>query len=288
MPGRIENYALIGDCQTAALVGRDGSIDWLCWPRFDSDACFAALLGTRDHGRWQIAPRAECVSVTRRYRSGTLILETDFETTDGAVSVIDFMPIRHALSDLVRVVVGRRGSVEMRMELILRFNYGVSIPWASRLADGAVQYIAGPDMVVLRALTPVKNEDLKTVASFVVKAGETLPFVLTHIASHMSAPAAIDPLPSLDLTEAYWQQWSRRCALAGEWSEAVLRSLITLKALTYEPTGGIIAAVTTSLPEALGGVRNWDYRFCWLRDATFTLLALMNANYFKEAEAWRA
>jgi GH15 family glucan-1,4-alpha-glucosidase len=285
---RIEDYALIGDCQTAALVGRDGSIDWLCWPRFDSDACFAALLGTPEHGRWQIAPLAEPVTATRHYRSGTLILETDFETVDGAVTIIDFMPIRHTASDLVRLVVGRRGTVEMRMELILRFNYGISIPWASRLEDGALQYIAGPDMVVLHAVTPIKGEDHRTVASFAVKAGETLPFVLTHCASHLSVPDAIDPIESLDLTDAYWREWSRQCALTGEWSEAVLRSLITLKALTYEPTGGIIAAATTSLPEALGGVRNWDYRFCWLRDATFTLLALMNANYFKEAEAWRA
>ena len=287
MPSRIEDYALIGDCHTGALVGRDGSIDWLCWPRFDSEACFAALLGKPENGRWLIAPQARAARVSRRYRDRTLILETDFETAQGAVSVIDFMPVRESACHLVRIVVGRRGRVRMRMELVLRFNYGASVPWVSRLPDGALRAIAGPDMAVLRTSAPMKGEDLTTVSRFTVDAGESIPFVLSYGLSHLpiEAPGKVETM--LKRTEAFWRQWTDRCSYSGEWSEAVLRSLITLKALTYAPTGGIVAAPTTSLPERLGGVRNWDYRICWLRDATIVLLALINADYLEEAEAWR-
>ena len=287
MAGRIEDYALIGDCQTVALVARDGSIDWLCWPRFDSDACFAALLGTPEHGRWQIAPQDARVTVSRRYRAETLILETDFETAEGAVRVIDFMPVRESVSDLVRIVEGRRGSVPMLMELVLRFDYGASIPWVSRLPDGSLRAIVGPSMAVLRADVPVQGEGMTTAARFTVEAGARVSFVLTHSASHLSVPEPADAIRALEGTEAVWRDWAGKCSLTGEWSEAVRRSLITLKALTYAPTGGIVAAPTTSLPEQLGGSRNWDYRYCWLRDATLTLLALMNASYFEEAEGWR-
>jgi GH15 family glucan-1,4-alpha-glucosidase len=288
MPSRIEDYAMIGDCQTAALVARDGSIDWLCWPRFDSAACFAALLGTPEHGRWRIAPADPKPRVRRHYHEGTLILETEFETNEGAASVIDFMPVRESASDLVRLVVGRRGHVTMDMELVLRFDYGASVPWVTRLqGEAGLRAIAGPDMVVLRAPVAMKGQDLKTRARFDVHAGQTVPFVLTHSASHLEMPKPLDAAAALPETETVWKQWSVRCAVAGEWSDAIRRSLITLKALTYAPTGGIVAAPTTSLPERLGGVRNWDYRFCWLRDATLTLLALMDAGYYDEAAAWR-
>jgi len=291
MPSRIEDYALVGDCQTAALVGQDGSIDWLCWPRFDSDACFAALLGTPAHGRWLIAPKATKATVSRRYRDRTLILETDFETAGGAVRVIDFMPVREQVSDqvsdLVRIVVGLRGRVPMRMELVLRFNYGASVPWVSRLPDGSLRAIAGPDMTVLRTAVPLRGEGLTTTAGFTVEAGTSIPFVLTYGPSYHAVPAPVHAVKMLNATEAFWRGWARRCSYAGEWSEPVLRSLVTLKALIYAPTGGIVAAPTTSLPEHIGGVRNWDYRVCWLRDATLTLLALMNAHYFDEAESWR-
>jgi GH15 family glucan-1,4-alpha-glucosidase len=284
---RIEDYALIGDCQTAALVGRDGSIDWLCWPRFDSAACFAALLGTPEHGRWKIAPSGVS-KVTRSYRSDTLILETEFETAEGAVTLIDFMPVREWESDLVRIVIGRRGRVTMEMELILRFDYGASVPWVTRLADGdGIRAIVGPDMAVLHAPVPVRGKDLTTVARFEVAAGEKLPFVLTYCPSHFQPPRKIDAEETLAHTEEFWTKWCRRCSVGGKWAPQVRRSLITLKALTYGPTGGIVAAPTTSLPEYLGGVRNWDYRYCWLRDATLTLLALMGAGYFEEAGAWR-
>src|SRR5215468_1238339 len=283
MPSRIEDYALVGDCQTAALIGQDGSIDWLCWPRFDSDACFAALLGTPEHGRWLIAPKSAKATATRRYRPGTLILETDFETAGGAVRVIDFMPVRESVSDLVRIVVGLRGRVSMRMELVLRFNYGASVPWVSRLPDGSLRAIAGPDMTVLRTTVPLHGEGLTTIARFTVEAGASIPFVLTYGPSYHPVPPSIDAAKMLKTTEAHWRKWSRRCSYAGEWSEPVRRSLITLKALTYAPTGGIVAAPTTSLPEHIGGVRNWDYRFCWLRDATLTLLALLHAGHIGEA-----
>jgi GH15 family glucan-1,4-alpha-glucosidase len=287
MAGRIEDYGLIGDCETAALVGRDGSIDWLCWPRFDSDACFAALLGTPGHGRWLIAPQAEKPRVTRRYRDDTLILETRFETSEGAVTLVDFMPLRGESSDLVRLVVGERGEVPMRMELVLRFGYGSTVPWVTRLEEGGLRAIAGPDMVVLRTPVATRGVDMKTVAEFRVPAGEIIPFVLSHGPSHLAPPAPLNPRAALAATEQWWQKWTRQSTVGGEHAEAVKRSLITLKALTYAPTGGIIAAPTTSLPESLGGVRNWDYRFCWLRDATLTLLALMDAGYFEEARAWR-
>jgi GH15 family glucan-1,4-alpha-glucosidase len=287
MPARIEDYALIGDCTTAALVARDGSIDWLCWPRFDGAACFAALLGTPEHGRWLVAPIEAPVRISRRYRRDTLILETDFETATGAVTLIDFMPPRGQASDIVRIVRGRRGAVAMRTEVVFRFDYGANVPWVSRMEDGALRAIAGPDMAVLRTPVALRGEDLKTVGEFTVGAGESLPFVVTYSPSHEPMPNPVDPERALADTEAFWREWSAICADFGQWSDVVRRSLITLKALTYRPTGGIVAAPTTSLPEQIGGSRNWDYRFCWLRDATFTLLSLMNGGYYLEAEAWR-
>jgi GH15 family glucan-1,4-alpha-glucosidase len=287
MPSRIEDYALIGDCETAALVSREGSIDWLCWPRFDSGACFAALLGTKDHGRWLIGPRDPNARFKRRYREHTLILETDIETAEGAVTLVDFMPLRGHASDLARLVIGRRGRVEMRTELILRFYYGAFVPWVTRLDDGSLRAIAGPDMVVLRTDVPVRGEDLTTVGEFAVSEGEVVPFVLTYSPSHLPPHPAINVRKALADTERFWRRWSEQSTYRGEWADAVNRSLVTLKALTYRPTGGIVAAPTTSLPELLGGQRNWDYRFCWLRDATFTLLALMDAGYYDEANAWR-
>src|SRR5438105_14520184 len=284
---RIGDYALIGDCHSAALVGRDGSIDWRCGPRIDSGACFAALLGTRENGRWLVSPRGEH-RVKRRYRPGTLILETEFETDEGAVTLLDFMPARTTACDLVRTVVGKRGRVAMTMELILRFDYGATVPWVSRLPDGGgIRAVAGPDMVHLCSPVELEGRDLTTVANFGVAAGETLSFVLTHCPSHLDPPRRIDPQKALRDTEADWKSWCERCSAAGRWKEHVLRSLITLKALTYAPTGGLVAAPTTSLPEFIGGVRNWDYRYCWLRDATLTLLALMNGGYQDEAKAWR-
>jgi len=286
MSTRIEDYALIGDCKSAALVSRGGSIDWLCWPRFDSEACFAALIGTSDHGRWLVAPR-ETAKVTRRYRPDTLILETQFETRDGAATLIDFMPFRGDHSEIVRLVVGTQGQVKMRTELILRFGYGAIVPWVTRLEDGALRAIAGPDMTVLRTPVHLKGKDMTTVGEFTVGRGETIPLVLTYARSHRALPAAIDPTASLEATEKFWTEWSAKCRPAGEWSQAVKRSVITLKALTYGATGGIVAAPTTSLPEQLGGQRNWDYRYCWLRDATLTLLGTMHAGYYEEAQAWR-
>ena len=278
---------MIGDCETVALVGRDGSIDWLCWPRFDSGACFAALLGTPEHGRWQLAPEASVQRVVRRYREDTLVLETDFETADGTATLVDFMPMRGPAADLVRIVVGRRGRVAMRLELVLRFDYGAVVPWVSRIENGRLRAVAGPDMVVLDASVPVHGEDLKTVAEFDVREGERVHFVLSYAASHLPVPPVVDPYRALDDTEELWRTWTSRCSYDGEWPAAVRRSLITLKALTYAPTGGLVAAPTTSLPERIGGERNWDYRFCWLRDATLTLLALMDAGYHDEAGAWR-
>ena len=283
----LEDYALIGDCETAALVSRAGSIDWLCWPRFDSGACFAALLGGPEHGRWLIEAADSDARVSRRYRDSTLILETRVETADGAVTVIDFMPPRGRNSDIVRLVRGDRGRVRMRTELILRFDYGRTIPWVTRLADGAFRAIAGPDMVTLHTPVPLRGKDLTTGGDFDVPAGTTVPFVLTHGHSHLPPPDAIDPQSALEHTETFWREWVTGSQSHGEWSDAVTRSLITLKALTYAPTGGIVAAPTTSLPEALGGTRNWDYRFCWLRDATLTLMALMAGGYQEEARAWR-
>jgi GH15 family glucan-1,4-alpha-glucosidase len=290
MPLAIEDYALIGDCETAALVGRDGSIDWLCWPRFDSDACFAALVGSDQHGRWQIGPAdpAAARAVARRYRGDSLILETRFETPTGAVIVIDVMPPRTGDGNLVRIVVGERGEVEMQTDLVIRFGYGARMPWVTRMADGALRAVAGPDQVVLR--TPVVLEGVggRTVGRFVVAAGQQVPFVLSYTASHLPPPPPQDAFAELADAEAYWDAWARRAQTSdGEERELIMRSLVTLKALTYAPTGGIVAAPTTSLPETLGGARNWDYRYCWLRDATLSLLALMNAGYYEEAGAWR-
>jgi len=287
LPCRIEDYGLIGDCETAALVGRDGSIDWLCWPAFDSDACFAALLGTHKHGRWLVAPAGEIKHSSRRYRDDTLILETRFETADGAVDLIDFMPPRGNASDVVRMVRGVRGRVRMHMQLVIRFGFGADIPWVKKSEDGtALLAICGPDMTVLRTPVATHGEDMTTVADFWVSEGETVPFVLTYGPSHLSPPKPIDPEHALRDTEEFWTEWCSHCTYQGEHRDLVMRSLITLKAQTYAPSGGIVAAPTTSLPEKLGGTRNWDYRFCWLRDATFTLLALMNSGYTEEAAAW--
>jgi GH15 family glucan-1,4-alpha-glucosidase len=287
MPARIEDYAIIGDCETAALVARDGSIDWLCWPRFDSGACFAALLGSPDNGRWVIAPAESSARSSRKYRGDTMILETTYETSDGAVDVIDFMPQRGNNADLVRMVVGKRGRMSMHTEIVFRFDYGSIVPWVTRLEDGGLRAVAGPDMLVLHTNVELHGEDLKTVGDFVVEAGQTATFVLTWGPSHLEPPTAVDPKLALEDTEDFWTEWSSRCTYQGDWRDAVMRSLLTLKALTYRPTGGIVAAPTTSLPELIGGTRNWDYRFCWLRDATLTLLALMDAGYYDEAAAWR-
>jgi GH15 family glucan-1,4-alpha-glucosidase len=284
---RIEDYALIGDCESAALVSRTGSIDWLCWPRFDSDACFAALLDDPSHGRWLLAPQDANARTRRRYLDDTLILETRFETDDGAALVLDFMPPRGEASHLIRLVIGERGEVAMHTELVLRFGYGASVPWVTRIEEGTWRAVAGPDMTILRTPAPMRGKNLKTVADFVVRSGERVPFVLTYQRSHLPAPAPPDVDAELRATEAFWREWVAKGRKIGRWSALVTRSLITLRALIYAPTGGIIAAPTTSLPERIGSKRNWDYRYCWLRDATFTLLALMNAGYYDEARAWR-
>jgi GH15 family glucan-1,4-alpha-glucosidase len=286
MPNRIEDYALIGNCQTAALVGRDGSIDWLCLSRFDGPACFAALLGEPRHGRWLIAPQAEA-RVTRRYRDRSLVLETTFETADGAVCVIDAMTRRNGVSDVVRMVRGLRGKVAMHTELVVRFDYGAAVPWVARQADGRLQFVAGPDRLSLDTPIDLRGEDMRTVGDFTVAAGEEVGFTLTWSPSYHAAPVKLPPAHVLAQADAFWKHWASRFKPAGEWSDAVLRSLITLKALTHHETGGIVAAVTTSLPEQLGGPRNWDYRYCWLRDATFTLYALISAGFLQEAKAWR-
>jgi len=286
MPSKIEDYGLIGDCETAALVGRDGSIDWMCWPAFDSDACFASLLGTRMNGRWLIAPAEEITRSSRRYRDNTLILETRFETAGGIVAMIDFMPPRGNASDVVRLVRGIAGKVKMRMELVIRFGMGTDIPWVKRTEEGALLAICGQDMTVLRTPVATRGKDMTTVAEFEVSDGEAVPFVLTYGPSHLPVPKPMDPGRALQDTEDFWIDWCSHCTYGGDNRDLVMRALITLKALTYAPTGGIVAAPTTSLPEKLGGVRNWDYRFCWLRDATFTLLALMNSGYTEEAFAW--
>lgn len=283
----IEDYGLIGDGETAALVSREGSIDWLCWPRFDSDACFAALLGTSEHGRWRIAPSCEVTGVSRRYRGDTLILETLFETAQGSARLIDFMPPRGQCSDVVRLVEGVEGTVPMNMELVLRFGYGRTTPWVSREQDGGLRAVSGPDMVVLRTPAALHGRDMRTISDFRISAGEVTPFVLSYAPSHLAVPQAVNPRAALAETEAFWHDWCAQTTVSGELKGQVMRSLITLKALIYAPTGGIVAAPTTSLPECLGGERNWDYRFCWVRDATLTLLALMDAGYFEEAQSWR-
>lgn len=286
MPLDIGDYALVGDCETAALIGRDGSVDWLCWPRFDSDACFAALLGHADNGRWLIAPRDEVRAVTRRYRERTLVLETTFETATGAVTLIDFMPPRTETSDLVRIVRCERGRVRMHMELVLRFGYGAIVPWVSRIDGCTLRAIAGPDMVVVHGDAEMHGEDLRTIAEFELEAGHSHSFSLTYRPSHLPAPPPPNPESALFHTEEFWRDWVRDDVESGVHGE-VTRSLITLRALIYAPTGGIVAAPTTSLPERPGGTRNWDYRYCWLRDATMSLLSLMNAGYREEAAAWR-
>ncbi len=282
----IEHYALIGDCKTAALVGRDGSIDWLCWPRFDSAACFAALLGTVENGRWLLAPRQPALAASRHYRPGTLVLETEFQTETGRAAIVDFMPQSDG-AHLVRIVMGRSGHVDFRNEFVVRFNYGATVPWVSRLPDGSIDAIAGPERLILRTAAELYHEGLKTIGEFTVEPGESVPFVLSYGSSSQTPPAPIDPFATLPRTQDSWRRWSDRCPEVGPYSQAVKRSLITLKALTYEPTGGMVAAATTSLPERLGGVRNWDYRYCWLRDATFTLMAFMHLGYHDEARRWR-
>jgi GH15 family glucan-1,4-alpha-glucosidase len=283
---KIEDYAFLSDTQTGALVGRDGSVDWLCFPRFDSGACFAALLGDRKNGRWLFSPKDEITATRRRYSDGTLILETEIETASGAIRLIDFMPPRGENPDIIRLIEGIRGQVSLKMELILRFDYGRIVPWV-RKRDGALEAIAGPDALVLRTPIETRGEDLTTVAEFTVAKGDRIPFVLSWYASHKEPPRPVNPEHALRDTTAYWKEWSDKCEEYGEWHEPILRSLITLKGLTYAPTGGIVAAATTSLPEEIGGVRNWDYRFCWLRDATFTLFALMTSGYLDESRAWR-
>jgi GH15 family glucan-1,4-alpha-glucosidase len=283
----IEDYALIGDCTTAALVGRNGSIDWLCWPRFDSPACFAALLGTSDHGRWRIWPADPAARVTRAYDDGTMVLETVFTTNDGRIAVIDFMPINRGNSSVVRLVEGRAGKVEMNMHLKLRFDYGSSIPWVTRLEDNSgISAIVGPNRVTLRTPVELRGDNLATVAKFSVSSGERIPFAMTYGPSHLALPEAMDCQSALAETLEYWRRWCGQIRCEGRWKSAVRRSLLTLKALTHAATGGIIAAPTTSLPEQIGGTRNWDYRYCWLRDATLTLIALMSAGYRDEARAW--
>ena len=286
MPSRIEDYAIIGDLQTCALVSRDGSIDWLCVPRFDSPACFAALLGTDDNGRWKIAPTVEVREVRRRYRGDSLILETDFVCSTGIVRVIDYMPLRTSVIDVVRIVEGIEGTVPMRMELEIRFDYGSIVPWV-RAMDGGIRAIAGPDTLYCRSTVPLHGREFTTLAEFEVAAGDRVSFDLTWTETLGPDPHLHDPVATLEETASYWREFASRCAYNGRWRDAVMRSLITLKALTYEPTGGIVAAGTTSLPEQIGGVRNWDYRFCWLRDATYSLYALMVGGYTEEAIAWR-
>lgn len=283
---RIEDYALIGDTQTAALVGRNGSIDWLCLPRFDSGACFAALLGTTDHGFWRMGPADGTVASTRCYRGDSLILESTFRTSEGTIRVVDFMPPRRRDPDVVRIVEGVQGRVRVRSELAIRFDYGRSLPWVRR-SDGRLTAVAGPDGLALTAPVDFHGERFRSVAEFEVPEGERVPFVLVWHPAHEPPVDSIDAFAALEDTALWWDEWVEKCQYEGEWREAVVRSLITLKALTFAPTGGVVAAPTTSLPERIGGIRNWDYRFCWLRDATFTLYALMTAGYRDEAQAWR-
>ena len=292
---RIEDYALIGDCHTAALVGLGGSIDWLCMPRFDSAACFAALLGEPKHGRWLIAPDRKIrpyknratPHVTRRYRGDSLILETQFRTSTGSAKVIDFMPMRGADRSIVRIVEGVSGHVAMETELVIRFDYGVTIPWVNRVDSKTITAIAGPNLLCVRTPAYLHGENMHSTARFTVRKGERVPFVLSYRESHYHVPESIDADIALEETEKYWEAWAGLCKIKGKWRREVIRSLLTLKGLSYEPTGGIVAAVTTSLPEQIGGTRNWDYRYCWLRDATFTLLAFLNAGYTEEANVWQ-
>lgn len=286
MASKIEDYALIGDCETAALVDRKGSIDWLCWPDFSSAACFAALLGTRENGYWEICPQGKAWKTRRQYRKHTLILETLFENQHGAVRLIDFMPVRERNSDVVRIVEGVRGRMNLRMELALRFDYGQTVPWVTAVKDG-FRAVAGPSQVMLHGSQPVHGEGLTSVAQFSVKRGEREWFTLTYGESTKATPRRIHAERALKDTEAFWTEWTSQMRYEGEYTEAVERSLITLKAMTFRPSGGVVAAPTTSLPEQMGGTRNWDYRYCWLRDTTFTLIAMTRAGYFEEAMAWQ-
>jgi GH15 family glucan-1,4-alpha-glucosidase len=287
MASRIEDYALLGDCQGAGLVGLDGSIDWLCLPRFDSDACFAALLGTSDNGFWKIAPVSPVRSVRRAYRPGSLTLETEMTTDEGTIVLVDFMAVGEPTADLVRIVVGKSGEVPMRMELVLRCGYGTTIPWVQKI-PGGISAVAGPDLFRLSTSVSLQGQGLRTIADFVVRPGERVPFVFDWFPSNTAPKPAVNPDVAFERCEEFWTSWSSRAVVEdGPYASIILRSLITLKALTYEPTGGIVAAPTTSLPEGIGGVRNWDYRFCWVRDATFTLYALLSAGYTDEAKAWR-
>ena len=284
----IEDYAMIGDCHTAALVGRGGSIDWLCMPRFDSDACFAALLGESKHGRWKIAPRGKGkVTITRRSRGDSLILETEFETSTGRARLIDFMAADQPVRSVVRIVEGISGHVDMLGELMIRFDYGVTIPWVHRLDSKTHAAVAGPHLLTLRTPAAVQGRNMHSESRFTVRRGERVPFVMSYARSHRAVPPVIDADIALEQTEAFWTGWAAKCRAKGKWRKQVMRSLLTLKGLSYQPTGGIVAAVTTSLPEQLGGTRNWDYRYCWLRDATFTLLAFLNAGYTEEANVWQ-
>jgi len=284
---RIEDYALVGDLQTAALVGRSGSVDWLPFPRFDSSSTFGALLGGSEFGRWQLAPKQGGAATDRRYRDQTLILESEWQTDTGRIRVIDFMPPRETKPDIVRIVEGLEGSVEMQTELVIRFDYGSVVPWVRRVDSNTLLAVGGPDGLVLRTPIDLEPEGMTHSAEFTVRAGERVPFVLTWFPSHEARPEPVDAEDALSDTETFWREWLRDCGYAGKYPHAVHTSLVVLKALTYEPTGGIVAAPTTSLPERIGGVRNWDYRYCWLRDATFSLYALMNAGYIAEARAWR-
>ena len=284
---RIEDYCLIGDCETAALVSRDGSIDWLCWPTFSSGACFAALLGTRDHGFWKIAPVGKVTATRRQYEAHTLIVETIFENKDGAVCLTDFMPPREERSHVIRVVRGIRGKVKMQMDLAIRFDYGRTVPWVTS-GDHEMRAVAGPDMVVLRTKAPLHGEGMSTRSEFTVQEGETVSFVLTYLSSLDKIPPEFAVDKALTRTREFWTKWGGKSKYRGAYADAVERSLVTLKAMTYGPTGGMVAAVTASLPENIGGKRNWDYRYCWLRDTSFTLLVLMQAGYVEEAVQWRA
>jgi GH15 family glucan-1,4-alpha-glucosidase len=283
----IEDYGIVGDLQTAALIGRSGSVDWLCFPRFDSSSCFGALLGSPENGRWLIAPAEGGPATSRCYRENTLVLESEWTTSTGRIRVIDFMPPRQKAPDIVRIVEGLEGRVELHTELTIRFDYGSVTPWVQRLDDETLLALGGPDGVTIRTPVDLQPHGMSHTARFDVRAGERVPFVLTWFPSNEQLPTPVDPERALRETETYWREWMNGCAYHGEYREAVHSSLLTLKALTYEPTGGIIAAPTTSLPEHVGGVRNWDYRYCWLRDATFTLFALMNAGFIDEARAWR-
>ena len=283
----IEDYALIGNNATAALVGRNGSIDWLCFPRFDSTACFAALLGSPDNGHWSIAPTAIRPKVTRRYREGTLVLETEFSAPEGTVVLIDCMDRRGAHQDVIRLVRGIRGRVPMEMELTLRFDNGTVVPWVSRLEDSRLCAVAGPDRIVFGTTVPLHDEDHKIRADFEVEEGQTIAFALTWSPSFGSLPSPLDAAVVVENITDDWKKWSSKHSLKGPYAEATLRSLITLKALIHHETGGIVAAATTSLPEQIGGIRNWDYRFCWIRDATYTLYALIESGFMDEARAWR-